>query len=54
MVKVLVPEEEEGPIDQTKQKVNFESIVKSCFYEVALIDEVDDWLSDKEYNPKDY
>ena len=48
-----VPQEEEGPIAYAEDESDFEIVVECGFEEVAMVDEVDDWLRDKEDEGED-
>lgn len=48
-----VPQEEKGPIAYAEDKSDFEIVVECGFEEVAMVDEVDDWLRDKEDEGED-
>ena len=50
---IFLPKEEERPVDNAKDEVHLESIVKSSLQEIPVINEVDDRLSDEEHNGED-
>ena len=52
-ILAVLPEEEEGPVYNTKDEINFKLVVEGSLQKVAMINKVYYRFSEKEYNRED-